>query len=304
MRTLLLFALLPTLAWAGARSSSTEKGGKLGSNYWSAASAIDGRVESAWMVPGESPNRGEWIEVDIPRGAVDKIAIYPGFGKSDETYGDYPRVKQMRVDIFALDDDQNAKQVGSTTIDVPDKREWQTFDLADTKIDAGLFGGRVRLSIVDIYDGEDYPNIGVSEVLVHMTEFDAKVKVTSLNDGDPLAAAEMLDENLKTASKLLGTSFAMSLESSGFGISSIGFTPVKDHARPKTVEITAGNRTVTTVLPDKATDVQWAIVPGLNGYTGGAFGTIEVKVLDVYPGKLTEIGIAELKARATNFEAI
>lgn len=304
MRTLLLFALVPTLAWAGARGSSAEKGGKLGANYWSAASAIDGKIETAWLVPGESPNRGEWLEIDIPRGEVDKIAIYPGFGKSDETYGDYPRVKQMRVDVFALDDDQNAKQVGSTTIDVPDKREWQTFDLSDAKIDAGLFGGRVRVSIVDIYDGEDYPNLGVSELLVHMKEFDAKVKVTALNEGDGAAAADMLDENPKTALKLPGTTATMSLESSGFGISSIGFVPVKDHARPKTVEIKAGNQTVTTVLPDKATEVQWATVPGLNGYTGGAFGTLEVTIVDVYPGKVAEIGISELKARATNFEAL
>ncbi len=304
MRTLLLFALLPSLAWAGAKGSSTEKGGKLGANYWSAASAIDGKLETAWMVPGESPNRGEWIEIDIPRGEVDKISIFPGFGKSEETWGDYPRVKQMRVDIFALDDDQNAKQVGSTTIDVADKREMQTFDLTDTKIDAGLFGGRVRVSIVDIHDGEDYPNLGVSEILVQMKEFDAKVKVTALNEGDPAPAANMLDEDPKTVAKIAGTTASMSLESSGFGISSIGFVPVKDCARPKTVEITAGNQTLTTVLPDKASEAQWALVPAFNGYTGGAFGTIEVKVVDVYPGKLPEIGVSELKARATNFEAI
>ena len=112
MRTLLLFALVPTLAWAGARSSSIEKGGKQGANHWAAASAIDGRLETAWMVPGESQNRGEWIEIDLPRGHVDKIEIYPGFARDDESWADYPRVKKIRVDIFALDNDQNAKQVG------------------------------------------------------------------------------------------------------------------------------------------------------------------------------------------------
>jgi hypothetical protein len=304
MRTLLLFALLPTLAWAGARGSNSEKGGKLGANYWSPASAIDGKMETAWLVPGESPNRGEWIEIDVPRGEVDKLAIFPGFNKTEETWGDYPRVKQMRVDIFALDDDQVAKQVGSTTIDVADKREWQTFDLTDAKIDAGLFGGRVRISIIDIHDGEDYPNLGISEILVQMKEFDAKVKVTALNEGDPSGAAAMLDEDPKTVAKLPGTSATMTLESSGFGISSINFLAAKDHSRPKTVEITAANQTITTVLPEKATDPQIALVPGFNGYTGGAFGAIEVKIVDVYPGKIPEIGISELKARATNYEAI
>lgn len=301
MRLLPLLLLVPTLAWAGARGSAFQKETKLGANYWAPAAAIDGKLETAWMVPGESPNRGEWIEIDVPRGEVDKIAIFPGFNKSEETYTDHPRLKQVRVDIYALDDDQNAKQVGSATVDLADKREWQVLDLPDTKIDAGLFGGRVRVSVVDIYDGQDFPNLGVSEMVVHMKEFDAKAKVTSVNDGDPAAMADALDDNPKTFAKLApGATFAF--ESQNFGISSIGFVPVKDYARPKTVEITYGNGTVTTVLPEKATDGGWAQVPAFNGYTGGAFGEIQVKIVDVYPGKNAEIGIAELKARATNFE--
>lgn len=300
MRKLLFLLLLPSLAWAGARGSAFEKGGKQGANFWAPSNAIDGKLETAWMVPGESPNRGEWIEIDVPRGEVDKIALFAGFNKTAETYTDYPRLKQVRVDIYALDDDQNAKQVGSTTIDLADKREWQEFDLPDVKIDAGLFGGKVRLSVVDIYDGEDYPNFGVSELLVHMKEFDAKAKVTALNEGDPAGATDMLDENPKTFSKLAPGS-TLTVESQNFGVSSLGFAAVKDFARPKTVEITAAGHTATTVLPEKG-DIGWATVPGFNGYTGGAFGAIEVKIIDVYPGKNAEIGVSELKARATNFE--
>jgi hypothetical protein len=302
MRTLLLFAaLVPSVAWAGAHSSSFQKESKLGANYWAPSAAIDGKLETAWMVPGESPNRGEWIEIDVPRGDIDKISIFPGFDKTEETYTDYPRVKQMRVDVFALDDDQKPRQVGTATIDVADKREWQVFDLPDAKIADGLFGGKVRISVTDVYDGEDYPNLGISEVMVDMKEFDAKVKVSAINDGDAAAAADMLDENPKTFSKLAAGN-TLTLESAGFGISSIGFAPMKDYARPKTVEITAGTGTTTTVLPDKATETQWATVPGFNGYTGGAFGAIQVKIVDVYPGKMPEVGVSELKAKATNFE--
>lgn len=301
MRLLPLLLLLPTLAWAGARGSAFQKETKLGANFWAPSAAIDGKLETAWMVPGESANRGEWIEVDVPRGEVDKLAIFPGFNKSEETFADYPRVKKVRVDIYALDDDQNAKQVGSATFDVADKREWQVLDLPDTKIDAGLFGGRVRVSIVDIHEGADYPNLGVSELLVHMKEFDAKAKVTTVNEGDPSVMASALDDDPKTFAKLsAGATFTF--ESQNFGISSLQFVPVKDHARPKTVEISFGNSSVTTVLPEKGTDAGWAQVPGFNGYTGGAFGEITVKIVDTYPGKNAEVGIAELKARATNFE--
>ncbi len=301
MRLLPLVLLVPTLAWAGARGSAFQKETKLGANFWAPSAAIDGKLDTAWMVPGESPNRGEWIEIDVPRGEVDKISIFPGFNKNEETFTDYPRLKQVRVDIFALDDDQNAKQVGSATLELADKREWQVLDLPDTKIDAGLFGGRVRISVVDIYDGADFPNLGVSEVLVHMKEFDAKAKVTAINEGDPSGATPALDEDLKTFAKFAAGD-VLTLESQNFGVSSIGFAPVKDYARPKTVAVTFGGQTITTVLPEKATDVQWAQVPGFNGYTGGAFGSIEVKIVDVYPGKNPEVGVAELKARATNFE--
>jgi hypothetical protein len=230
-------------------------------------------------VPGESPNRGEWIEIDVPRGEVDKLAIFPGFNKTEETWGDYPRVKQMRVDIFALDDDQVAKQVGSTTLDIADKREWQTFDLADAKIDAGLFGGRIRISIIDIHDGEDYPNLGISEILVHMKEFDAKVKVTALNEGDPSGATAMLDEDAKTVAKLPGTSATMTLESSGFGISSINFIAAKDHSRPKTVEITAANHR--TIWPISASRSMGRGVYAIQGVLYDATGDRVVEVADL-----------------------
>ena len=295
-----LLLLLPSLAFAGAKGSSFQKETKQSASLYAPAAAIDGKLETAWMVPGESANLGEWIEIDLPRGEVDKIAIYPGWGKSEETFADYPRLKKIRVDISALDDDQQPKQVGTATLDIADKAEWQTFDLPDTKIEAGLFGGRLRISVVEIYKGQDFENLAVSDVLIHLKEFEAKAKVTAIDEGPADAAADALDGNPKTFAKLKAGQ-VLTLESQSFGLSSIGFASVKDYARPKTVEITAQGRTQTTVLPEKATE-GWATVPGFNGYTGGAFGSIEVKIVDIYPGKNPEVGVSELKAKATNFE--
>ena len=147
MRIALLFTLLCSVAWAGATGSSYQKETKRGAKFWAAQSAVDGDLETAWMVPGESANKGEWIQIDIPQGTVDKIAIFPGYNKSEETWSDYPRVKQMRVDIYALDDDQKVTAVGSSTIEIADKREWQIIDVPDAKAAAGLFGGD-RKSVV------------------------------------------------------------------------------------------------------------------------------------------------------------
>lgn len=309
MRLIWILALLPSVAWAGARVSAFQKESRNGANFWNASSAIDGKMETAWMVPGESDNKGEWIEIDVPRGEIDKIAIFPGFNKSDTSYPDYPRLKKVRIDIFALDDSQEAKQVGTATLDLPDKREMQVFDLPDTKVNDGMFGGRVRMTVVEIYEGEDFPNLGVSEIVVHMKEFDAKVQVSAISAETAGKGKElMLDDNPKTFFSAPAGPLEMTLTSTGFGLSSVGFVPAgKDWARPKTVEISVGNQTLKSVLPDSVNPAapQVAPIPGFNGYTGGGFGDVTVKILDTYPGaKSPDIGIAELKPKATNFESI
>lgn len=298
-----LVLLTATHAHAGAKVSSFMKETKRGANYFNGASAIDGKPETAWMVPGESPNRGEWIEVDIPKGDVDKIGLMPGWNKDEESFTDYPRVKTIRVDVYDLDDDQNVKQVGSATLQVADKREWQIIDMPDVKVGAnGLFGGKVRISIVDIYDGEDFPNLGVSEMMVYLKEYDSVGKVTG---GAPNVDGHGVDLAGDTNPKTFwagpaGSTFEA--DGNGFGLGSIGFVGAgKDWGRAKTVEVTANGITLTTVLADKP-DVQWAAVPGFNGYTGGGFGGVSFKIVDSYAGKNADVGVSEIKLHATCHE--
>jgi len=305
--TPLVLSALSGQAYAGARVSHFEKGGKMGANYWAGANAIDGKKQTAWMVPGESENKGEYIEIDVPQGTVDKISIFPGFGKTDETFTDYPRVKQMRVDVFALDDEQTPQQVGTATIDVADKAEVQTFDIADAKIAAGMFGGKVRLTVLDIYPGEDYPNLGISELYVNLKEYDApSVKIVGLEGGDAGKTSDMLlDANVKTTWTTQATTATFTVDPGSSGLGSVGLQAAgKDLGRPKTVEITVNGITQTTVLADKPTEMQWAACPAFNGFTGGAAGAVEVKIVDIYPGTKPGLGLSEVKGHATNTDAI
>jgi hypothetical protein len=301
MRVLsLLVLLIPAVALAGAKTSATNTSGR-DKGAWSAGNAIDGKLNTAWMVPGESENKGEWIELDVPRGEVDKIAIFPGLGRDDESFGDYPRVKKLRVDVMALDDDQNPKTVATHTIDVADKAELQFIDVPDTKVTSELFGGKVRLTIEDVYEGADFPNAAISEVAVLMKEFDAKVKITG--SSAPADTAVLLDENAKTVWTAPAGS-ELTIDMGAYGISSIGLVGAnKDAARAKTVEVSVGALSRTTVLTDKPGEAQWAALPTFNGYNGGAMGEIVVKIVDTYPGaKSQDLGISELKARATSLE--
>lgn len=303
----LLMLCVPAMAWAGAKVSTFNKDSKQGANYWSGGAAIDGKTETAWMVPGESPIRGEWIEVDIPRGDVDKIAILPGYAKNADTFGDYARVKTVRVDIFSQADDQTVSQVGTANLTLADKMELQVLDLPDTKVGGDMFGGKVKISIVDFYPGNDYPSVAISELLIHLKEFDATAKPSGASAESAGHTFDMgSDENPKTfwAAPVAAEGVSFTIDAGGYGLSTIGIQAAnKDYARAKTVEITAGNKKLTTVLPD-GTDMKWANVPGANGYTGGSIGAVEVKILDTYPGaKSAELGVAEIKVRATNLES-
>lgn len=303
-RSAFLLILIPAVALAGGRASHHKPENKMGANYWAAASAFDGKLETAWMVPGESENKGEWIEIDIPPGEVDKVAIYPGFGKSEESFKDYPRIKQVRVDVYHLDDDQNATVAGTATVDVADKAEMQVIDIADVKRGEGLFGGRVRFTVLDVYDGDDFPNLAVSEMQVMLKEFDARAKVAAVSaEANGHGMDALTDENPKTFWEAPAGS-TLTIDPVGYGISSVGFMSVgKEYSRPKTVEITVQGLTRTTVLPD-APGPQFAYAPTFNGFNGGAFGSVEVKVVDTWPGTNANLGVAELKMKATTYEAL
>lgn len=299
-----LALLVPALAFAGATASSFRPENRKGSNYYNASSAIDGKKETAWLVPGDSPNRGEWIMIDLPRCTIEKIGMNVGWLKDDTTFKDYARVKSVKIEGYSVDDQQNTTPSGSSNATFEDKADWQVLDIPDINIGQDLFGGKVKIHIVDIFPGDDYPNFGMSELMVFLKEFDAQVKlVESGTPVDGTVGDSAMDENPKTfwATTLPNATF--SIESGDCGIASIGVQPgPKTLSRVKTVEVTANNRTETVTVPDDPKGgMVFFPVPSLTGYTGGAFGQIDVKVTEFYPGgDPTKLGISEIKARATS----
>lgn len=304
--TLLAALLLAPSAYAGATASHFKPENKLGSNFWNAPSAVDGKMDTCWMLQGESPNRGEWIQLDVPKGEVDKIGIMIGWAKDADTFKDYARVKEVKIEGFTIGDGQALVPTRSANVSFEDKQEWQVVDIDNIPIGQDMFGGKVKISVVDIYDGRDFPNLAVSEVLLYLKEFDATPTVTAAN-GTVAGHAEesLIDQNPKSFWAATAGEASFTLEASGFGLASVGLTAgPKDYARPKKIEITASGRSKTYDVPDTA-GPQWFQIPALTGYTGSAWGEVEVKILETWPGaKSSEVGIAEAALKATTYEGL
>jgi hypothetical protein len=299
----LLLLLCPAVAFAGASASVFKKGKP--TNQWAANAAIDGKTETAWMVPGESANRGEWIMIDVPKGTIDKIRILPGYAKSDETFTDYARVKKLKVDVLCCADSTSMETQSTTSLDVPDKKEMVEIDIDDLEVGNDMFGGKAKIWIVDIYEGEDYPSVAISEILVVMKEFNAAASFASDSGDDPThMIMDTLDESTRTFWTSPSEGATFTFEADGFGLSSFEFQHgPAGYAKVKKIKVTA-NDVENIVDVDEKAGWHKVEIPGPYGYTGSAWGEIVVEILEVTPGTKPEVAISEFKANATNFEGI
>lgn len=304
----LLLALVSlSTAHAGATASSFKPETKLGANYWNASSAVDGKPETCWMLKGEDQSEGAWVMLDIPKGTVDKIGMNIGWLKDADTFKDYARVKEIRVEALSYDDVRDLKTVASHNVTFEDKKDWQVLDLPDMAVGSELSGGKIKITVVSVYPGADFPNLAVSELLVYMKEDDAQTINVIGASGESAGHAKdsVVDNNPKSFWATAADGASITLESPGLGISRIGLTPQgKDYGRPKKVKVTAQGRSKVTELPD-ATTAAWVDVPSLTGYSGSAWGEITIEFLEVYPGaKSPELGLSEIDMKWTTYEGL
>lgn len=307
-RSLALVLLLPAVAFAGYEASSFKKEDKLGKNYWNAASALDAKMETCWQMEPEQDNAGQWLSIDVPAGTeVDKIGAVVGWQKTDETFGDYARIKSAKVEIFNL---AGGTPVPLNTADITfeDKQGWQIVDVPDTKIPAEGVGGRIRITVKEFFPGKDFGHLAISELRVQLKEFDAPTSEVSTpfdSEVAPNEGADAFDNNPKTFWAASGQTATFGMKAKGYGLSSLVMTMgPKTHARPKVVEVTANQSTIKYTLEDKPGAVQSILIPYLSGYTGGAWGEVQVKILESYPGDVATNGVAlaEVKVNAGSVE--
>jgi len=296
--------LASTSALAGFATSSHKQQANRGVN-WGAASAVDGKADTCWMIDAEQSNKGQWIHLDVPSATVDSIAVVVGWDKSENDFFDYARMKKIKIEVFDMGGDAPALK-HEQTADLEDKRGWQVVDLTDTKVGGEILGGRVRVTVLEVYDGKDYPNLAVSDVQVRLKEFSADSLTLSnppmdVAAGDPF---DMVDGNARTfwAPGAAVEKPGFGVSAPGYGLSSLGLQAgPAGYDRAKTVQLVVNELESVHTLEDSA-NLQWIQLPALVGYTGSAWGEIKVNVMETYTTGGKGVAFSEAKLRAATIE--
>ena len=141
---------LPAVALAGATASTSLKDSWGESAKTSPGAAIDNKPETAWIEGNENAGVGEWIQLELPRGTLVSFDVLAGMGPDEGQFQRYSRPKQIDIDIFSLDDEQNPKQVKQVTHSFEDVYGPVTIEVGELAIGEELWGGKAKFTIRSI----------------------------------------------------------------------------------------------------------------------------------------------------------
>lgn len=303
--SLFLLSLSPS-AQAGAVVSSFKASGRSGLNEYNAQAAVDGDLATAWQLPGESGNVDEHLTLDVPKSVLDKVGMVIGWQESDKKFTDYARVKSIKIEAEAYDQNNELQPAGSATATFEDKAGWQVVDIDDITIGTDFFGGKVKITVTEVYPGKDFPNLAVSEVLLHMAEqFSPTLKVSSVSGEDGTnIQGNLVDANDKTFWVADAQGASLTVEAEGYSLSRVGLKAVsKEYDRAKKVKVSVKGRSQEFDLADTLS-LEWVQIPAVIGFTGSAWGEVTIEVLETYPGTKFpgKIGLRTMEAKATAFD--
>ena len=116
----------------------------------------------------------------------------------------------------------------------------------------------------------------------------------------------MLDDSTRTVWTANAAEASITYEGlGGASVSQMNLVPgPKTHARPKKIKITTGGQSLEHELPDSSKG-RWVLVPTTTGYTGSTWDSIQVQILEVYPGSSSQdLAISELDIKASSLSGL
>ncbi|MDM7993459.1 MAG: hypothetical protein QUS11_09110 [Candidatus Fermentibacter sp.] len=149
---------------------------------------LDLDFTTAWCPGGSSGGAGSWIEIELEPCLLGEIYLVNGYTKSEENLAANSRIRSLRV-IVECDEDNPLREYGyssdmneiieledpgSEVIPVDD-REWTALDAGNftsradricSQADIGAPANRIRIEVLDIYPGDEYQDLCVSEIVI------------------------------------------------------------------------------------------------------------------------------------------
>lgn len=134
------------------------------------ANIMDRDFTTAWFPKGDG--KGEWIEITFERFALAGIVVVNGYTKSKELYYANSRPAALNVEFYPVSDAQYMRtdELGRRVLedknyDLFNQESFGKFaQIVSDLGEGGGNGGRVRLTIIDTYDGTKYKDAGISEL--------------------------------------------------------------------------------------------------------------------------------------------
>ncbi|HPZ75338.1 MAG TPA: hypothetical protein PK723_05980, partial [Candidatus Pacearchaeota archaeon] len=124
---------------------------------------------------GKNNGIGEKIEIKLNKSPLSLIGLINGNMIDSNSYYDYSRAKKVRIDLEIVDYRDSTKTVTKT-------EEMQLDDIKYSKINNDNFAkmvstiadygdgftqvNKITITILDVYKGNKYPNICITEILL------------------------------------------------------------------------------------------------------------------------------------------
>lgn len=318
----------PSLALGGADASTFRKKPGVPESTWSPANVIDGKPATIWMEGAEGAGEGSWLSIDLPRARVNVVKITGGHGEDDRMYHKYSRAKDITLEFYSVEDDRSLKPIKQVDVTLEDKFGPQEVKIEGVDIGGELFGGVMKVIIHNVYEGRDFKDTVVGEVQIILDEYPAQlafVKATS-NAGtekkDSTEAKEVQGGSAPTIEVTKDVDFGgafevpwsptgpavgqeVEIEAPDYGLAALIISATADKkagtVRPQKVQIEVGSFLRTEVTLEDKDGPQRFDFPYTNGYNGGHFGLIKVKILSTYGGEKASVGTLNFRSMATNY---
>lgn len=136
---------------------------------------FDFDFNTTWVSRGKNNGIGEKIEIKLNKSPLSLIGLINGNMKDSNSYYDYSRVKKVRIDLECVDYRDSTKTIKETN-------EIQLDDIKYSKINNDNFVKmvsiirdygdgltqikKITITILDVYKGNKYPNICITEILL------------------------------------------------------------------------------------------------------------------------------------------